>query len=44
LRELYGDEAHHVCEGFFKSFARALRQAISIDVKETGIPSSKGVI
>ena len=44
LRELYGDEAHHVCEGLFKSFARALRQAKAIDPLEKGVPSSKGVI
>ena len=44
LREIYGDEAHHVCEGIFKSFARALRQAVSADPRETGIPSSKGVL
>ena len=44
LREIYGDEAHHVCEGLFKSFARALRQAASADPRETGIPSSKGVL
>ena len=44
LRQIYGDEAHHVCEGLFKSFARALRQASSIDPRENGVPSSKGVI
>ena len=44
LRQIYGDEAHHVCEGLFKSFARALRQALSIDPRETGVPSRKGVI
>ena len=44
LREIYGDEAHHVCEGLFKSFARALRQAVSRDSREKGIPSSKGRI
>ena len=44
LREIYGDEAHHVCEGIFKSFARALRQAMSVDPREKGVPSSKGVI
>ena len=44
LREIYGDEAHHVCEGIFKSFARALRQAASKDPREKGIPSSKGKI
>ena len=44
LRQIYGDEAHHVCEGLFKSFARALRAAKAIDPNETGVPSSKGVI
>lgn len=44
LRQIYGDEAHHVCEGFFKSFARALRVAKAIDPLEKGVPSSKGVI
>ena len=44
LRQLYGDEVHHVCEGLFKSFARALRMAKAIDPNEKGVPSSKGVI
>lgn len=44
LRQVYGDEAHHVCEGFFKSYARALRAAKSIDPNERGVPSSKGVL
>lgn len=44
LRQIYGDETHHVCEGLFKSFARALRAAAGIDPREKGVPSSKGVI
>ncbi|MDD2599363.1 MAG: imidazoleglycerol-phosphate dehydratase HisB [Kiritimatiellae bacterium] len=44
LRQIYGDEAHHVCEGFFKGFARALRMAVEADPRELGIPSSKGVL
>ena len=44
LRQIYGDEAHHVSEGLFKSFARALRAAKAIDPNEKGVPSSKGVI
>lgn len=44
LRQIYGDEAHHVCEGLFKSFARALRQAAAIDPREKDVPSSKGLI
>jgi imidazoleglycerol-phosphate dehydratase len=43
-REIYGDETHHVCEGMFKSFARALRQAAAADSRERGVPSSKGVL
>lgn len=43
-REIYGDETHHVCEGIFKSFARALRQAAAADPREKGVPSSKGVL
>ena len=41
---LYGAEAHHAAEGVFKSFARALRMAIELDPRETGIPSSKGTL
>jgi len=44
LRQVYGDEAHHVCEAMFKGFARALRMAVEADPRETGIPSSKGKI
>ncbi len=44
LRQIWGDEAHHVCEAFFKSFARALRQAKAVDPLEKGVPSSKGVL
>ena len=44
LRQISGDEAHHVCEGFFKAFARALRAAKAFDPLEKGVPSSKGVI
>ena len=44
LRQIYGDEAHHICEAFFKSFARALRAAVKIDPSEKGVPSSKGMI
>lgn len=44
LRQLTGDEAHHVCEAMFKGFARALRAAKAIDPAERGVPSSKGVL
>ncbi|MFA7672962.1 MAG: imidazoleglycerol-phosphate dehydratase HisB [Clostridia bacterium] len=40
----YGSNRHHVAESIFKALARSLRQAISIDEKESGIPSTKGEI
>ena len=39
-----GTNAHHMIEAVFKAFARALRQAVSIDPREEGIPSTKGVL
>jgi imidazoleglycerol-phosphate dehydratase len=44
LRLLAGTNAHHMIEASFKSFARALRVATSLDDSETGIPSTKGVL
>ncbi|MDA3926889.1 MAG: imidazoleglycerol-phosphate dehydratase HisB [Kiritimatiellae bacterium] len=44
LRQICGDEVHHVCEGFFKGFARALRMAVELDPREQGVPSSKGTL
>jgi len=44
IRQVYGDEVHHVCEAVFKGFARALRMAVEPDPRESGIPSSKGTI
>ena len=37
----YGSNAHHMIEGCFKAFARALRVAVSIDPDESGVPSTK---
>ncbi|MFL5249517.1 MAG: imidazoleglycerol-phosphate dehydratase HisB [Myxococcales bacterium] len=41
---LTGRDFHHGAEAVFKSFARALRQAVSIDPRVTGIPSTKGML
>jgi imidazoleglycerol-phosphate dehydratase len=40
----YGSNAHHMIEGCFKAFARALRVAVSIDPGESGVPSTKGTL
>ena len=37
----YGSNKHHVCEAVFKAVARALRQAVALDAKQKGIPSTK---
>jgi imidazoleglycerol-phosphate dehydratase len=39
-----GTNAHHMIEACFKAFARALREAVSIDPEETGVPSTKGTL
>ncbi len=39
-----GSNAHHIIEAAFKAFARALRQAVSIDPDESGVPSTKGTL
>jgi imidazoleglycerol-phosphate dehydratase len=39
-----GTNAHHMIEACFKAFARALREAVSIDPAEAGVPSTKGTL
>jgi len=39
-----GTNAHHMIEAAFKAFARALRQAIAVDPRESGVPSTKGTL
>lgn len=39
-----GRNAHHIIESQYKAVARALRDAVSFDERETGIPSTKGVL
>jgi imidazoleglycerol-phosphate dehydratase len=44
LSNPYGSNAHHMIEACFKAFARALREAVSIDPDEPGVPSTKGTL
>ena len=45
IRMLDGYDTHHIIEAIFKSFARALKIAVSIDKENTDkIPSTKGII
>jgi imidazoleglycerol-phosphate dehydratase len=39
---LRGRNTHHILEGTFKASARALRQAVDLNSRVTGVPSTKG--
>jgi len=39
-----GTNVHHVIEAIFKSVARALRAAATVDPTESGVPSTKGTL
>jgi imidazoleglycerol-phosphate dehydratase len=41
---LAGRDPHHIAEAEFKAFARAFRQAVSLDDRVRGIPSTKGAL
>jgi imidazoleglycerol-phosphate dehydratase len=43
VENLYGENNHHVAETCYKALARALRQAVAIDERQSGrVPSTKG--
>ena len=44
IRMLSSGEVHHVFEAIFKGLARALAEAVSIDARVKGVPSTKGVL
>jgi imidazoleglycerol-phosphate dehydratase len=44
VRVLSGRNAHHVVEAQFKAVARALRDAVALDARVAGVPSTKGVL
>jgi imidazoleglycerol-phosphate dehydratase len=44
VRVLSGRDPHHLVEAQFKAFARAFRDAVAIDPRETGVPSTKGML
>lgn len=41
---LAGRNAHHVAEAIFKALGRALYEAIGLDLRRIGVPSSKGLL
>lgn len=42
VRSLAGDNSHHIIEAAFKAIARALKEAVAIDPRVVGVPSTKG--
>jgi len=41
---IYGTNSHHILESCYKGLARALRQAIELDPRQRGVPSTKNVL
>lgn len=45
IRELSGENTHHILEAVFKGMGRALREAVAIDPRRAGaVPSTKGTL
>lgn len=45
IRKISGKNSHHIIEGAFKAFARALKKAVDVDPDfSDDIPSTKGVL
>ena len=44
VRVISSRDPHHLVEAQFKAVARALRDAIAFDPRETGVPSTKGTL
>jgi imidazoleglycerol-phosphate dehydratase len=44
IDQLHGSNSHHIAEAAFKAFSRALKDAIAISPRVTGVPSTKGVL
>ncbi len=40
----HGRNTHHIIEAVFKATARALREAVELDPRSPGVPSTKGVL
>lgn len=44
FRQLAGENSHHILEGAFKAFGRALSRACRVEDSGGGIPSTKGAL
>lgn len=44
IKQYAGKNNHHIAESIFKGFARAVKQAVKFNKKESGIPSTKEIL
>ena len=44
MNVISGRDPHHIAEAEFKALARALREAVEIDPRVDGVPSTKGAL
>lgn len=44
IRMIKGRNNHHIAEALFKGLGRALAQAVAVDRRQAGIPSTKGIL
>ncbi|MGN0374344.1 MAG: imidazoleglycerol-phosphate dehydratase HisB [Butyrivibrio sp.] len=44
IKEMYGENAHHIIEAMFKGFAKAMDEAVTVDERVEGILSTKGAL
>jgi len=44
VRLVAGRNAHHIAEAIFKALGRALYEAVGLDLRRIGVPSSKGAL
>jgi len=44
VHDIAGENAHHIIEAAFKAVARALRDAVEVDPRVAGVPSTKGTL
>jgi imidazoleglycerol-phosphate dehydratase len=44
VRSLAGENSHHIIEAAFKAVARALKDAVALDPRVSGVPSTKGML
>jgi len=44
VKLIHGSNTHHIIEAIFKGLGRALGQAVALDPRRGGVPSTKGVL